>query len=101
MGIQPDGGVSTYYDLSKKLQDINQLRDILSSQLDNLVSVVIRNFTDFTEKYFVQANNDFQCEINEHFNDEGKNYEDLIEESIIRQARAENRYAALPPRGVG
>ena len=69
MGIQPDGGVSTYYDLSKKLQDINQLRDILSSQLDNLVSVVIRNFTDFTEKYFVQANNDFQCEINEHFND--------------------------------
>ncbi|MBO4846747.1 MAG: hypothetical protein J5525_10610 [Lachnospiraceae bacterium] len=51
------------------------------------------------KEYFEHGN--IRIIINEHFNDEGKNYENLIEESIIRQARAENRYAALPPRGVG
>ena len=52
-----------------------------------------------SKEYFEHGN--IRIVINEHFNDEGKNYEELIEESIIRQARAENRYAALPPRGVG
>ena len=51
------------------------------------------------KEYFEHGN--IRTIINEHFNDEGKNYEELIEESIIRQARAENRYVALPPRGVG
>ena len=51
------------------------------------------------KEYFEHGN--IRIIINEHFNDEGKNYEDLIEESIIRQARSENSYAALPPRGVG
>ncbi len=68
MGIQPDGGVSTYYDLSKKLQDVNQLRDILSSQLDDLASVVISKFIDITKDYFDQSNNDFRCIINPKFN---------------------------------
>lgn len=51
------------------------------------------------KEYFEHGN--IRIIINEHFNDEGKRYEDLIEESIIRQARVENSYAALPPRGVG
>lgn len=54
---------------------------------------------DERKEYFEHGN--IRIIINEHFNDEGKRYEDLIEESIIRQARAQNRYAALPPRGVG
>ena len=52
-----------------------------------------------SKEYFEHGN--IRIIINEHFNDEGKNYEELIEESIIRQARLENSYAALPPRGVG
>ena len=51
------------------------------------------------KEYFEHGN--IRIIINEHFNESGKRYEDLIEESIIRQARAENSYAALPPRGVG
>ena len=51
------------------------------------------------KEYFEHGN--IRIIINEHFNDEGKNYEELIEESIIRQARAENSYATVPPRGVG
>ena len=37
MGIQSDGGISTYYEISEKIQEINQLKDILSGQLDKLI----------------------------------------------------------------
>lgn len=68
MGIQSDGGISTYYEISEKIQEINQLKDILSGQLDKLSSGVIQKFTDITKDYFSQPNIDFQCVINEHFN---------------------------------
>lgn len=68
MGIQSDGGISTYYEISEKIQEINQLKDILSGQLDRLSSGVIQKFTDITKDYFSQPNIDFQCVINEHFN---------------------------------
>ncbi len=68
MGIQSDGGISTYYEISEKIQEINQLKDILSNQLDRLSSGVIQKFTDITKDYFSQPNIDFQCVINEHFN---------------------------------
>ena len=45
------------------------------------------------KEYFEHGN--IRIIINEHFNDEGKNYEELIEESIIRQAKYDNRQSDL------
>ena len=39
--------------------------------------------------------------INEHFNKEGKPIENIIEESVLRQARAENRFELLPHKRAG
>lgn len=39
--------------------------------------------------------------ITEHFKKEGKSLENIIEESVLRQARADNRFSVLPQSKAG
>ncbi|MBO6241569.1 MAG: hypothetical protein J6O61_12150 [Butyrivibrio sp.] len=54
-----------------------------------------------------QAGNDYfeydgvRIIIKEHFNKEGKPIENIIEESVLRQARAQNRFGRLPQSRAG